>query len=283
MLGVAGWWDRNGVEVQGLSTIALLSITSVYVVITGRIAGRTRDQAKASLRQAAAAEEQVEHGREALRAEQADSALQLEQMRKALQAQEGIARQADSHAQSVLIESARARLSAITPVCTVLYGGSPMQSADGGSIGNIPMEQYDGLHIVVHILFRVRNDGPSPVLFTAIPTALDDVELLAIPDWTVTTKDEVAMAGIEYPLTYRIRGPGQMFRRWGIDRRQVEIEIETRSPISGVTDRHFWKGIFPIVDTVPGSSSMFDHNRASGFVGPSAAHLTRSWPTDLTH
>ncbi|MDQ6946890.1 MAG: hypothetical protein M3256_11630 [Actinomycetota bacterium] len=67
----------------------------------------------------------------------------------------------------MLTESAKARLSILTPVCTVLWGAARMLQGDGTSIGNVPMEAFKSGSTMVEVLFQVRNDSPHPALVTA--------------------------------------------------------------------------------------------------------------------
>jgi hypothetical protein len=270
---MATWWNRNGVMLQTLTTLALLVVTAIYVWVTARIARATKEQAQAAGKQAHSAEQQLDHAQRALDAEKAASEALLAQMTAELEAQK-------EAAHNVLIESAKARLSALTPICAVLWGGSPITQHNETSIGNVEMEVFERGLIMVRLQFKVRNDGSSPALVTAMPVDIPDEELTEIPDWLSTTKDEVLLGGSERELTFRIVGPGRMFAKWAAQKRRVDFEFETTSPISGVTDRHTWTGNFPPICDVPGSSgTVFDHGANSGFFGPNAATLVRIWPS----
>lgn len=279
MTGDPSWWDRNAVMVQTLATLALIGVTAVYVWLTRNIATATKEQADATRRQAAAAEKQVQQANAALDAERSAHEAQLAQMRADLDLQREIASQADKHAQNVLIESAKARLSALTPVCTVLWSGSPMTQADETSIGNVQLDVFERGATLVRVVFQVRNDSPYPALVTAPPVVIEDEDLAEIPEWASSVRDEVLLGGATLSLTYKIRGPGAMFARWATQHRRVQFDFETRSPITGVIDRHSWTGTFPAIETVIGSNgAFFDHSASSGFFGSRAAYPTRFWP-----
>jgi hypothetical protein len=183
-----------------------------------------------------------------------------------------------THSQNVLVESAKARLSTLTPICSVISDGSNLMRTDGTSIGSIPEGEFDNLVVTANVYFTARNDGTSPTLLTVLPQAIEDVELTMPPDWAETIKDQALLGGTYKELQYSITGPGRMFRRWGDESRPITLEFETSSPVSGVVDRHAWFGVFGKVRIHPGGT--FDYS-TEGFTGPSAATLARHWPEDL--
>jgi hypothetical protein len=188
------------------------------------------------------------------------------------------------HGRNVLVESVKARLSAMTPVCTVLFYGSSMTHVDGTSIGNVPMEMFDEILVKVSLWFVVRNDGDSPSLLTASPVAISDEELTSAPNWAPPAREEVLPPPGErgFELRCGFSGAGRMFRRWGDEGRRVVVEIETKSPISGVIDRHSWVGVFqPIQMISDGDSAVYNQSANLGFSGSNAAYPTRVWPPGL--
>lgn len=268
----AGWWIRNSAQLQVLTTVALSLITAAYVVLTNRIAKSAAEQAKAAAEQAKSAAEQATAATE--------QATASNRQAEAANRQSEVAREQLNESHNVLVESVRARLSSETPLATVVFNGSPMRSPNDGSLGNISLEEFERSRVQVTVKFIVRNDGKSPTLVTALPSEVPDSELLEPADWVRTTRDRVLMPGGEPEhLVFRMIGAGEVFRRWGDEHRRVTFEFETKSPLTGVTDRHSWVGTFPEIQVLrTGDGTIFDHNMNSGFFGADVAYPMRLWP-----
>lgn len=258
----AGWWDRNAVAVQAMATVVLIVVTGVYVLLTRKIAIAAGEQTKSAMDQADAAKDQA--------------------VAAAQQASAATAQVDKAHA--VLVESARANLSALTSVATVLFKGSPIAQADGTSIGNVRLDQFDRMDIKVEVRFVVRNDGEYPTLFSAVPPVFIDEELSEVPDFVRTYRDCVLLPHGTFELTFVAKSPGRLFREWAHERIRREFEFETRSPLTGVTDHHTWKGTFGRFATLgPPDAPVFAHQRNSGFEGGDVAYPLRLWPHGFSY
>jgi hypothetical protein len=92
------WWTRNGVEVQGLATVALIAVTAVYVFLTRGIVTAARSQATSAAAQVAATESELTHLKQSFAAEQE------------------VARKAQEHAQAALSVSNRPWLTTVPQI-----------------------------------------------------------------------------------------------------------------------------------------------------------------------
>ena len=137
MVLVQGWWARNGVEVQGFATLALIVVTIVYVALT-------RSMAAAAKTQAATAEKQLAH------------------MRGAAEAEQLATRRAQEHAESVALEAIRDRLSAMTPVVIVEVGLNHFGPQEGTSGGVVSEAEFSETTYELGVSFRCSNHGPGP-------------------------------------------------------------------------------------------------------------------------
>lgn len=248
---MTGAWQKYETEIQGISTLVLAGITAIYAWLTHTIAKSSSKQAEASIRQAEAAEEQ---------ARQADAQV--------------------SHAQAVLVETAKARLSSLTPVASVLFVGSPLRGSEEDSIGNIAMELFDRSLLRLAVNLRVQNHGDTPTLVTALPVEHHS-EFSALersPAWSPAAQQRVLLPGATLDLNMTFRGRGALFRSWANLR--VRFEVQTTSPLTGAVDTHEWVGLMSEMPVLPGSDNL-DHSNASGFRGASAASLKRVWPPGL--
>jgi hypothetical protein len=208
MVLMQGWWVRNGIEIQGLATVALIVVTIVYVAMTRSIAAAANAQA-------------------------AIAADQLAHMRTASEAEQLATRRAQEHAERVGLEALRDRLSAMTPVVIVEVGFNHFGPQEGTSGGVVSGSEFSETTYQLGVSFRCSNHGPGPALVEIEHPEIGEVEANRGP--------RVVPHGGETTFVWTHRTQGAEWLA-GLNEELPTPEVHSGTPLTRVVDVHTWVG-----------------------------------------
>ena len=230
------WWNRNGTELQTLASIALIVVTAVYVILTAKLVGTSKNQAD-------------------------------------------IAKRGLEQADKVLAESVKARLSAVTPMCTVLFQNSAMHQFNGTNVGNVLLDDnFDTSQLRVEVHFTFRNDGATPSIISKRCVTIDDNSIDRV-EWIPAATGIPLMKDSAMSVECLIYAFGTTFRQWASNHKEISLRFETMSPVTEIIDSFEWTGTFAELAVINGiNGPVFDSSKSQGFDGPVITVPARTWP-----
>ena len=173
------------------------------------------------------------------------------------------------------MESVRARLTAMTPECSVVfYAGS----AEAG--GTIRVEEFGGERdrpaVRLRLKFSATNFGRTPSLLTAEPCEIA-AQKYVTAEWEPPAVRFPLEPAEDRRISLFITAPDIAFIRWSQVGESLTVRLHTESPQSAVRDEFVWTGTILELAAPPTNDRAFDAHQVK-VAGPRAPEMTRVWP-----